>query len=382
MKQITQCASYSPFATVADALADNGFHVLPIMPLRKAPGEYNNGRWYPMRNWQRFRLHPASAHQIAIWKTWPNANIGVLTGTPAGEGHVLAAVDVDTDDLAIQKQVLASLPHSPFRKKSKRGFTIFLRVAVGTKGFRSPIVELLTDTRQTVIPPSIHPDTGRPYEWMGEATLMNVRAREVGSSPEGHVTIIEDWLPQIDKLAPLLSVIADHCETKQFAAPFFTAPRGKTVILNNFTQRRGERAAQAALVGEARKLAAMMPGTGRNGTLNAISYGMGRFVVAGFVSESAVIRELDRACVASGLMTDDGPAQCRATILSGLKSGFAAGPVTLLDRQRQYYPTTQSRALPPHDRETGEIDNSYSQPCLKVDLVVDQSLKKNVNVII
>ena len=178
-------AASSPFATVADALAAIGYYILPIMPLSKAPGQYNQGRWYPMRGWQRLRKQPASADQIAVWKTWPDANIGILTGTAAGEGFILAALDIDTDDLAIQKQILASIPHSPIQKKGNRGFTMFFQVPIGTKGFRTPIVELLTDTRQTVLPPSVHPDTGRPYTWTGEVPLMNVRARELSNSEKG-----------------------------------------------------------------------------------------------------------------------------------------------------------------------------------------------------
>lgn len=182
--EIAQAATCSPFAKVADDLAVNGYHVIPIMQLSKVPGVYREKRWYPMRDWQRFREHPASADQLAVWKSWPNANIGILTGTPAGEGRILAAIDVDTDDLKIQAQILATLPYSPIRKIGKRGFTMFFRVPVGTKGFRTPIVELLTDTRQTVLPPSVHPETRQPYEWEGELTLMKVRAWNISNSSE------------------------------------------------------------------------------------------------------------------------------------------------------------------------------------------------------
>ena len=94
--EINQASRCSAFATWADA-SDNGSQVLPIMQIRRSPGEYNKGRRYPMRNWQQFRLHPPSAYQIAIWKTWSDATSEIQSPAPAGHALILAVVHQDSD---------------------------------------------------------------------------------------------------------------------------------------------------------------------------------------------------------------------------------------------------------------------------------------------
>ena len=160
----------TPFASAHAALAKSGYHVLPIGPNTKAPSEFSK-RWKAMSNWQRYRATPATELVRSLWASWPDGNIGILTGTPAGEGFVLACVDFDTDDFETLEALQSSLPISPVTKRGRRGHSAFYRVPVGTIGFRTPIAELLTDTRQTVLPPSVHPDTGQPYVWTSGTLL-------------------------------------------------------------------------------------------------------------------------------------------------------------------------------------------------------------------
>jgi hypothetical protein len=169
----------SPFEAVYQQLLDNGYSVLPIAPDSKAPSEFRAGRWYPMKKWDQFRHEPARPFIAKMWAGWHGCNIGILTGTKVTATHMVACVDFDTDDPDILSDLESALPPSPVRKKGRRGYSAFYLVPVGTKGFRTAIVELLTDTRQTVIPPSIHPDTGLPYGWMGEKTLLNTPAHEL-----------------------------------------------------------------------------------------------------------------------------------------------------------------------------------------------------------
>lgn len=169
----------SPFDAAYQQLTANGYSVLPIAPDSKAPSEYRAGRWYPMKRWEQFRYDPAKPFILKMWGGWPDANIGIVTGTKATGDHMVAAVDYDTDDPDILADLESSLPPSPVRKKGRRGYTAFYLVPLRTKGFRTTIVELLTDTRQTVIPPSIHPDTGQPYVWIGDKTLMNTPAHSL-----------------------------------------------------------------------------------------------------------------------------------------------------------------------------------------------------------
>ena len=177
----------SPFAAAYQQLIANGYSVLPIAPDSKAPSEFRAGKWLPMKGWERFRHDPADPMTLSNWAGWPYANIGILTGTKATATHMVAAVDYDTDDPDILADLESALPPSSVRKRGRRGYTAFYLVPIGTKGFRTPAVELLTDTRQTVIPGSIHPDTGRPYFWMGQQTLLNTPVHELPPLSEDHL---------------------------------------------------------------------------------------------------------------------------------------------------------------------------------------------------
>jgi Bifunctional DNA primase/polymerase, N-terminal len=173
---MTNTLTKSPFAASYQKLTGNGFHVLPVAPDSKAPSQFIKGRWLPMRDWQKLRETPPTDLQAKLWATWPQGNIGILTGTPTGDGLVLACVDFDSDDPDILETLTGSIPNSNVTKKGRRGFSAFYQVPVGTKGFRTPFVELLTDTRQTVVPPSVHPDTGQPYRWTSSQTLLDTPA--------------------------------------------------------------------------------------------------------------------------------------------------------------------------------------------------------------
>jgi hypothetical protein len=69
---------------------------------------------------------------------------------------------------------------------------------------------------------------------------------------------------------------------------------------------------------------------GRNKCLNALAYKQGRLVANGWVPEAEVVRMLMLAAGSCGLLREDGEAQCRATIQSGLKAGMLVPYPTLL----------------------------------------------------
>lgn len=189
---MAEAAPVSPFAQVSEKLIANGYSPLPISPMSKAPSEFRGGKWRPMPNWQRYRETPATSFIIRMWGQWPDANVGILTGTRATATHVVACVDFDTDDPDLLLEMQRALPPSPVMKRGKRGFSAFYLVPNGTQGFRTAIVELLTDTRQTVIPPSVHPDTGRPYQWTGPGTLLDTPTASLPALNEDHITRFRD----------------------------------------------------------------------------------------------------------------------------------------------------------------------------------------------
>jgi hypothetical protein len=66
----------------------------------------------------------------------------------------------------------------------------------------------------------------------------------------------------------------------------------------------------------------MCPKGSRNKKLNDLAFSMGRQIVRGWIARDRVEEFLLRACKASGLLDDDGLAQCRATIASGINAGM------------------------------------------------------------
>lgn len=195
----------SPFALAAPAIFANGYSVLPLIPRDKAPGERANSRWRLMAGWNRYRDARPEPFILKLWASYPDAGIGVVLGTPAGAGWELAAVDIDTEDDMVLGQIESALPPSPVRKRGGKGYTAFYRVPPGTKGRNwrrqgRGLCDLLTgnQTRQTVLPPSIHP-TGVAYQWLTDQTLETVR-------PEDLPALMPD---QIDRLVDTLDALAD-----------------------------------------------------------------------------------------------------------------------------------------------------------------------------
>jgi hypothetical protein len=86
----------------------------------------------------------------------------------------MVAIDIDTDDVAIKTAIIKTLPSTPVRKIGAKGETAFY-YSPDISASRSwningkRVCDLIADGRQTVLPPTIHPDTGTPYRWVGDS---------------------------------------------------------------------------------------------------------------------------------------------------------------------------------------------------------------------
>jgi len=184
-----------PFGLVYARLVEHGYAVLPIMPGTKKPGLpcNNNGGWMDFPGWTTFQ--PTIVH-LKLWAL-SSAGIAILTGPRSGD---VVALDNDSDDPRIAEALRRVLPETPVEKKGAKGGTGFYR----GPGIRShawvingrKVVEILGAGRQTVLPPSIHPDLGEPYRWTGTKTLEELRPQDLPLLPP-------DIIEQIDAvLAP------------------------------------------------------------------------------------------------------------------------------------------------------------------------------------
>ena len=105
-----------------------------------------------------------------IIENWQNKFKGYNIGLPCGSANNIIALDIDSND----PEILKRCPPSPVRKAGAKGETRFFKFnpdihsqTIGDKR-ESKIgwVEILSTGRQTVLPPSIHPDTKLPYQWI------------------------------------------------------------------------------------------------------------------------------------------------------------------------------------------------------------------------
>lgn len=175
--------SNSIFADHAPSYWANHLPAIPLLPRQKRPA---------IRAWERYGSEMPSTEEKAAWiENFPMGNIGLPMGPCSG----LIAVDIDTDDEAVLRILNQVLPQSPWRRQGKKGEVRIYRYN-GEKSTRlktkdAMLVEFLSTGTQIVLPPSIHPDTGKPYVATGN--LWEV-ARSVPELPHSTITIIRDQL--------------------------------------------------------------------------------------------------------------------------------------------------------------------------------------------
>jgi Bifunctional DNA primase/polymerase, N-terminal len=136
----------SAYARVGAKLVDAGFSAIPILAGTKRP---------PMNDWSRFCDRPPTELESDVWSRIPNAGVGIACGF-----NGIVALDFDTDDHRAIEAVIAVLPHAMVEKAGCRGFTAFYRTdePIQSRGFDidgKRVLDLLSDGRQTVIPPSL-----------------------------------------------------------------------------------------------------------------------------------------------------------------------------------------------------------------------------------
>ena len=161
------------FQQIGARLIERGYAAVPIIPGTKRPGVLSNGQWVGLPRWQtRYNGRVPSEPEIAHWSEG-DTGIGVIGGAVSGG---MVALDIDTDDSTIRAALTGILPGTPVRKIGKRGETLFFHAPHISASKRwtidgEVICELIGPGRQTVLPPTIHPDTNAPYRWTGTEGL-------------------------------------------------------------------------------------------------------------------------------------------------------------------------------------------------------------------
>lgn len=163
----------SPFKQEAKKLYEAGYSVLPLQP---------EGKGAIPKEWTQYCATKMPISEIKKYMERDDLNIGVALGTCSN----LVALDYDNDIDGIHAKIQAMVPESPVVKVGKKGFTAFYRYN-GEKNHswkkdKQTVVELLSHGRQTVVPPSIHPDGGA-YEYTTLEELGDVKAEDLPVLP-------------------------------------------------------------------------------------------------------------------------------------------------------------------------------------------------------
>lgn len=149
------------FASNALAYWQAGYSVIPV-----------NGKRAFLPNWSQFCERLPTQEEIENWcRHYPNCNIAICMGSASG----IIALDYDNDVEGEHAEIIAQVPDSPVKKKGAKGFSAFYRYSseksrsFPVKGVTS--LDVLSTGKACVIPPSVHPDTGKPYVWLGDDLL-------------------------------------------------------------------------------------------------------------------------------------------------------------------------------------------------------------------
>lgn len=139
---------------------------IPVIPLKRwnSPGK-GAGKAPILNEWTQYgETMPSEAMRASWLVSYPDSNIGL----PFGEASGLCAIDIDTEDPDLVAAIQEALPRSPWVRIGKKGMGLIFRWQ-GQPNFKlrnsdnESIVEFLGKGNQMVMPPSIHPDTGKPY---------------------------------------------------------------------------------------------------------------------------------------------------------------------------------------------------------------------------
>jgi bifunctional DNA primase/polymerase-like protein len=183
--------SDEPFATLYPIFRAAGYHPIPLNKGKKSPAitKYNQ--------YAAPAVDIGKGHEQAWLKQHAGGNVGLVCGRPVhetddGRPLYLTAIDVDVNDERVWDAVTGSMPDweqaviktSAFQgviEGTSRGFTMLvLSTLLFSYGKKYPLdklppfehisgvqkdagIDFISSGMQTVMPPSTHPDTGKPY---------------------------------------------------------------------------------------------------------------------------------------------------------------------------------------------------------------------------
>ena len=151
---------------------ETGLVPIPIMPQTKRPVKDAHG----FNEWAHRGI---PRPKVEFFDEHYNISKGFGIGIVCGSASNIVVVDIDTDAY----DVMHACPPSPLRRRGQKGEARFFQFnpdlhncnfsRKDAKGNREG-VDILVEKKYIIVPPSIHPETKRPYVWLTPDDLMSI----------------------------------------------------------------------------------------------------------------------------------------------------------------------------------------------------------------
>jgi hypothetical protein len=168
----------SPYLTAALRYGRRGWAVFPLRAKK------------PLAGTRGYLDATADAKAVGrLFRAHPDAD-GVGLATGRASGVVILDVDGPEGHAALAALCGGKIPDAPMVRTSGDKFHVYFRYPSDRKvgrwiGFR-PTLDVLGDRGYAAVPPTVHPETGKPYEWLEEGRLPDLPGaiREANRKPD------------------------------------------------------------------------------------------------------------------------------------------------------------------------------------------------------
>ncbi len=161
-------ARIGTFATIAPRYWDAGYTVIPV-------GRPDDGKASAISSNGLVNQIPHASTKERLIRDFGDKGLGLLMGQEAAGGSRTLAIDVDDDRVArFVRYVIGGDAPAKFGAK---GITVFALLPKGVKTGKNIVNQelgtkaLVEFPAMTVLPPTVHPDAGKPYRWVSDRTL-------------------------------------------------------------------------------------------------------------------------------------------------------------------------------------------------------------------
>jgi hypothetical protein len=211
----------SPASMLDWALAYARHEQRPVFPCDEKPGDHSKAPHYSKPDLENGHLNATTdPKQIADWWIrWPHALIGspvpadlIVLDLDPRHGGTIKALDKVLGPLARTRHVISG-------RGDRGGHLLYQRppgfITASVLKKVCPGVDIKLDTGYTILPPSLHPGSGKPYRWGGPdpVAALPERIREVLQPPR-QLCAPSTTLPSAAKLAGLVRRVREESNTR------------------------------------------------------------------------------------------------------------------------------------------------------------------------